>query len=530
MRFSTALSPVVLILILGLTLASTTAILPAHANTPTASVAPAPAQARPAVPDRYTHRPIVELFTGLWCPPCMHNMHPGLERYYERDWTEPDHPCHIIEFHVRWGRQDELATDESEGWAQKRGITGVPSYWADLVELEEGAGNPTTAYWGLKSHLNSVGDDEVEPVVLLVEQGRNGSVFNITVRMRYVGLRSELPVVLYVFMTEDEVRAWSSDLERYVTCRYVFRDFAIHGRELTLPQGEWVVVSTTWAAHNVVDLTKVHAVAVLYRPAGRAIASACDVCSAHDMSDHEPPALSGLTRAPAEVQPGKEVTIAVQATDNTGVMAVFLAYRVDRGDQARVRMSWNGTAYVATIGPFDYGDVVTYRVLAYDIPGNMASTAEESFTVGGEVEDTQPPVIDDVWAEPAEPAPGQDFYVYVMAHDKGPSGMAGITMCYSVNGEDKGCLLAEQVNATTWRAQIPGQPAGSTVEVHIIATDNAGNKAEETLVVHVKSAGAGGGAPGPGGAGPSIDPAIVAAVAIPVAAAGAVAVLLRLRR
>jgi len=488
---------------------------------------------RPAVPDRYTHRPVVELFTGLWCPPCMDNMHPGLDRYYEKDWEPeaPDHPCHIIEFHVRWGRTDELATSKSESWAQKRGITGVPSYWADMVELEEGAGNPTVAYYTLKNHINSVGDDEVEPVVLLVEQHRDGRLFNITVHMKYVGLRPELSVVLCVFMAEDHVRAWSSHLGAHTTCRFVFRDFAIKELSLRLPRDEWVNKTTLWSAQNVQDPSEVHAIAVLYKAGGRAIASACDVCSAHDRADGQAPTIDGPYREPEEVEPGREVRISADVMDDTGVLAVFLAYKIGDGDWQKVGMSWNGSAYVATIGPFEDGDVVAYKVMAYDIPGNLASSAEETLTVGGgaEKEDGQPPIIDAIWTEPAQPGPNEPFYVYVMAHDEG-SGVASVIVCLSVNGQDVSCAIAEQVNATTWRAEMPGQPAGSSLVIHITVSDVAGNTAETTFTLTVKppaGGGAGGGGEGPGMA---FDTSIIVAIAVPVAIVAVIGVLVKLRR
>jgi len=483
---------------------------------------------KPAVPDRYTHRPVIELFTGLWCPPCMDNMHPALDRYYEDDWEPeaPDHPCHIIEFHLG----DELANSGSESWAQKRGVTAVPTYHADMVETEVGAGDPTSAYYRLKGHLNSVGDDEVDPVILLVEQHRDGRLFNITARMRYVGLKPELSVVLCVFMAEDHVRAWSSHLGAHTTCRFVFRGFAIKELGLTLPRDEWVEKWTLWSAQNVQDPSEVHAIAVLYKVGGRAIASACDVCSAHDRADGQAPTIEGPYREPEEVEPGREVRISADVMDDTGVLAVFLAYKIGDGDWQRVRMGWNGSAYVATIGPFEDGDVVAYKVMAYDIPGNLASSPEEGFTVGGGAEeDEQPPVIDAIWAEPAQPSPNEPFYVYVMAHDEG-SGVASVIACLSVDGQEVSCVMAEQVNATTWRAEMPGQPAGSTLVIHITVSDVAGNTAEDTLTLTVKSSAGGGAGGGGGGPGMALDTGIIVAVVVPVAVVAVVGVLVKMRR
>ena len=191
-----------------------------------------------------THRPIVELFTGLWCPPCMGTMHHALDLYFERDWEEPDHPCHIIEFHVAWGRRDALATAESESWANNRDVTGVPTYWVDMVRKQVGAS--PNAYPRLKEDIASAGDDEVEPVVLLVELERDGKLFNVTVHMKYVGLQDSLDCLLYVFMVEDNMVAYSTVLEDYVTCNHVFRGMAVRGAEVTLPRGEWVTYERTW--------------------------------------------------------------------------------------------------------------------------------------------------------------------------------------------------------------------------------------------------------------------------------------------
>ena len=478
---------------------------------------------KPAVPDRYTHRPIVELFTGLWCSYCMRYMHPALDRYYKNDWEPeaPDHPSHIIEFHYA----DELATRSSEDWARRRGIRGYPTYLVDLTVREEGA--HSDAYWRLKVNINSAGDDEVDPVVLLVEQRREGLLFNITVRMKYVGLGAELPVILFVFMTEDHVKAWSSYLGKYTTCRFVFRGFAIKDMYLTLPRGEWVETWVLWHADNVENPSEVHAIAVLYEPGGRAIASACDECSAHDMADEQAPVINGPYRTPSEVEPGREVDIAAYVTDDTGVLSVLLAYKIGDGDWKELAMSWNGSAYVATIGPFEAGETVTYKVMAYDIPGNLAYV-EDSFVVGGKAEgDDQPPVIDAVWTEPAKPGPSEPFYVYVMAHDEGPSGIASVAICFSADGQDM-CVLTEQVNATTWRAEIPGQPAGSTLVIHITVIDNAGNKAEDTLTLTIKPQ-AGGAGGGGGAEGTPLDTGLIIAIAIPAATVAVIGVLVKMR-
>jgi len=95
-----------------------------------------------------------------------------------------------------------------------------------------------------------------------------------------------------------------------------------------------------------------------------------------------------------------------------------------------------------------------------------------------------------------------------------------VDICYSVDGQAAGCLLVEQVNETTWRAKVPGQEAGSEVEIQFKVVDKAGNVAEETLIVHIKAEGETKtpGGEKPAAAAPGAAPiTIAAAVAIPTA-------------
>jgi len=92
------------------------------------------------------------------------------------------------------------------------------------------------------------------------------------------------------------------------------------------------------------------------------------------------------------------------------------------------------------------------------------------------------------------------------------------------------CVMAEQVNATTWRAEMPGQPAGSTLVIHITVSDVAGNTAEDTLTLTVKSSAGGGAGGGGGGPGMALDTGIIVAVVVPVAVVAVVGVLVKMRR
>ena len=236
------------------------------------------------------------------------------------------------------------------------------------------------------------------------------------------------------------------------------------------------------------------------------------------MTDHEAPEVDGPHGSweLGAIWPGEEVEVWASVSDGTGVMAVFLCYRVDGGDWQELRMSWNGTLYRATIGPFEAGAHVELAVRAYDIPGNEAE-ASASFTVQG-AEDTTPPTIEGVWTEPSEPEPGQAFKVKVRAYDEG-SGVASVLICYHVSGGGEACIIASQVSEDLWEAEVPGQPAGSTITINATVTDRAGNTAYQVITVHIKSGGGGGG-PGLG-----LDVGTIALIGIGV---GAIAVALGL--
>jgi len=90
------------------------------------------------------------------------------------------------------------------------------------------------------------------------------------------------------------------------------------------------------------------------------------------------------------------------------------------------------------------------------------------------------PRIGTPFMEPSEPVEGEPVTVSVSISDP-ESGVDHATLYYRLGGAVSWTPLAMMYEAGLWKATIPGQPAGTTVEFYIEAYDKAGNRAQ-TLV------------------------------------------------
>jgi len=75
----------------------------------------------------------------------------------------------------------------------------------------------------------------------------------------------------------------------------------------------------------------------------------------------------------------------------------------------------------------------------------------------------------------------------VFAHDEGGSGISTVEICYYVDDTPTGCLMAQQVNETTWKATIPGQESGCTIKLNVTVTDASGNAVFQLKTVQILS-------------------------------------------
>ncbi len=60
----------------------------------------------------WTHRPVVEHFTGLSCPPCMNTAHPDLTRLWEESGYTDEQPWNYVEWHEYNGMPHSVSEQE----------------------------------------------------------------------------------------------------------------------------------------------------------------------------------------------------------------------------------------------------------------------------------------------------------------------------------------------------------------------------------------------------------------------------------
>ncbi len=225
------------------------------------STAPAPVQAEPApegpvYANGWTHRPLLEHFTGLSCPPCMNGAHPDAMRFWEEEGYAADNPWNYLEFHeLNGGGEDDLMTDDSADRMRyyQPGVSGTPDLEADGGYVQLGGSHGSTAdanYDDMKEAIYDSGDrDAIKMINLRVGTMYDGTMFSIKVEIDYIEnnetfdpmdpLRPDtLNGLLHIFMVEDNVTAWSTTNDEFVTTHNVFREYALEGREITLEPGE----------------------------------------------------------------------------------------------------------------------------------------------------------------------------------------------------------------------------------------------------------------------------------------------------
>ncbi len=207
-------------------------------------------------PNGWTHRPVLEHFTGLSCPPCMNGAHPDSAKLWQEEGYSEGYPWNYVEFHeLNGGGEDDLMTDESRERMRyyQPGVAGTPSLEADGGYVQLGGSHGSTAdasYDDMKQAMIDSGErDSMKKIDLKVTSMYNGVEFVISVDIEYIQNDEawfptpEDPLPddtlngqLQVFMVEDNVVAWSTYKEEFVTNHNVFREYAIQDYELPAMQ------------------------------------------------------------------------------------------------------------------------------------------------------------------------------------------------------------------------------------------------------------------------------------------------------
>ena len=344
--------------------------------TGTAHAEPAP-NAAADYPNGWTHRPIVEHFTGLSCSPCMNGAHPDASRLYEEEALSKGYPWNYVEFHELNGEgKDDLMTDESRDRMRfyQPGVSGTPDLEMDGGYVECGGSHGSTAdanYEDMKKAIKDSGErDAIKKINIQVGALFDGKSFTINVTVDY--LRNDEQWVpspdkplpddtlhgsLYVFMVEDNVSAYSTIKKDNVLCHNVFRGYAIKDYRFDMQVGDsmnkmgvWDVPTTQVRDGNEepirvpINPLNVYPVAVVYdlddRSSGRgdgsenndgdggngsprALNSATPMSTAYD-SGNEPP---NITVEKPTSKDGKIQINALIQDDSGELAAAYVLYR-----------------------------------------------------------------------------------------------------------------------------------------------------------------------------------------------------------
>ena len=209
-------------------------------------------------PNGWTHRPLMEQFTSLGCPPCM-GIDPDVAQLWKEFREDPAQPVTFVSFHqINGGSDDEFASQQAKDRYNHYSVQGTPDAQFDGGYIEELGGGDGT-YETYKDHYFECGERDVKPTELRVWQEFREDRFVFTVNLTYLGEGGfslptdpdQLDSSVYLFVVEDDIMAWSSVEEKEVMTHNVFRETAMHNVQVVLQPGEtwnkeveWVIPDT----------------------------------------------------------------------------------------------------------------------------------------------------------------------------------------------------------------------------------------------------------------------------------------------
>ena len=375
-------------------------------------------------PNGWTHRPIMEQFTSLGCSPCM-----GIEDDVAKLWKEfredPAQPVTFIAFHQTNGgySDDEFVSQESKDRYSHYAVQGTPDAQFDGGYIEE-LGGGDGIYDTYKDHYFESGERDVKPTELRVWQEFREDKFIFTVNLTYLGEGEistpfnpdTLDSSVYLFVVEDDIMAWSSEEGKEVMAHNVFRETALHNKQVQLQPAEtwteeieWIIPDTIIypsghedregneqeGEHPIptpINPAKVSVVAVVYdndddsrtTSAGktgngadtpRAINSATPSSTSYD-EENEPPKIVEYD----ETLEGNTAQISAMLEDDDGIGSAYVIYNYQNGtydDEAWGVMPMQVENNIASASiQFSDGEPVWYRILLVD--GKQAFAASEA--------------------------------------------------------------------------------------------------------------------------------------------------------
>ena len=230
-------------------------------------------------PNDWTHRPFGELFTSLSCVYCMSYADPAMEEVIHDGEMDESNPFNVVVFHQTNGGagDDPFHTQDSRSRMRDHyGQTGTPNAQFDGNYRYVGGGGESnyqdyTTALSESGQREGEGNDEPFKIVDLdiysefigsESEGEAGQ-FKLSVDVTYFGqtggddgvptepddILGESPDLngeLIVFMVEDGVPAYSSQLDALWNNRMVFREYGIESEVFTLAQDESATFSAVW--------------------------------------------------------------------------------------------------------------------------------------------------------------------------------------------------------------------------------------------------------------------------------------------
>jgi len=320
---------------------------------------------RPA-PNGYRHRPVVEFFTGLSCPSCMAGPHPDMEKLWEENGYDPQQDFTYVVFHeLNGGGEDALQTADSEERMRfyQPGVSGTPDAEFDggYIELGGMANNDGVDYASAKTAIENCKSrtqttiNPLHPIQSLrngfkfvkldVSQMFTGISFSVVVKAQYLGTSALIETkalngLLYVFMVEDNITAYSKVEKTDVNNHNAFRGYAIKAKDFSLKNGESTEFAADWPiptdAKVPINPANMMAIAVVYdkddtttengnqgNRAGvpRALQSATPASTAFD-NGNDIPRASAIKFAGS----GSKVKVTATLDDSAGIASGFVLY------------------------------------------------------------------------------------------------------------------------------------------------------------------------------------------------------------
>lgn len=219
-------------------------------------------------PNGWTHRPVVEVFTSLSCPPCMSNSEPQVISMYETLKEDNSQPFTIVTFHQTNGGagDDPTASQEAKDRYGYYSPIGTPDGEIDGGYIQS---------QDLLASAEEAGQRDVAPTTLNVTQTYNGEgAFTVTATLAYLGegfnpdpldpntwnpIGDTLDYEVQLFMIEHDVYAFSSEHAGMVVTPMVYRGNAGQPATGSLEAGEEAVIMAEWAIPSEIEHPSGHA-------------------------------------------------------------------------------------------------------------------------------------------------------------------------------------------------------------------------------------------------------------------------------